>query len=441
MKRLATDFLDKWRGGKDRRPLLIRGARQVGKTWLVREHGHTYPSFLEINLESEPEYLQLFRENFGKPQKLLPALSLLSGKKIRTGETLLFIDEIQESKEALLSLRYFKEELPDQHVIAAGSLLEFSFEELSFPVGRIEFFHLFPMNFEEFLLAERRDDLIGAILRTDEKNPLPDALHEKLLEEVTLYCLLGGLPEVLKTYVDSGDFQACQTVQQIHVATLREDFHKYASKANIEQLRLLFHGIPRLIGRKFKYSEIDPHIKSRELSSALGLLEKAGLIYKAPHSSARGLPLEAQINPKRFKVFFLDVGLSQRVLGTNLSQLFLEKKELLATRGALAEQFVAQELLSFTPQNQTPRLYYWHREAKSSEAEVDLLTEYDSHILPIEVKSGNKGALKSLHLFLNERGEEVPCGLKVSSANFSRHQKILSVPFYSLLKFGRGLPL
>ena len=127
MKRLATDFLDKWRGGKDRRPLLIRGARQVGKTWLVREHGHTYPSFLEINLESEPEYLQLFRENFGKPQKLLPALSLLSGKKIRTGETLLFIDEIQESKEALLSLRYFKEELPDQHVIAAGSLLEFSF--------------------------------------------------------------------------------------------------------------------------------------------------------------------------------------------------------------------------------------------------------------------------------------------------------------------------
>ena len=438
MRRLALNFLKQWGSQSNRRPLLIRGARQVGKTWLVREYGRSYPSFVEINLEALPESIPLFRDLYGKPQELLSALSLFIGKKIQPGQTLLFLDEIQGCKEALLALRYFKENLPQQAVIAAGSLLEFSFQDFSYPVGRIEFLHIFPMNFEEFLLAQNREDLVQAVSEANLLHPLPQAIHEKLLEEVSLYCLLGGLPEVLKTYVETGDFQQCQNVQQIIMTTLREDFHKYTPKANVEHLRLLFHGIPRLIGQqKFKYSHIDPHIKSRDLSLALSLLEKSGLTYKVIHSSGNGLPLEAQINPKKFKVYFLDIGLLQRILGLPLSQLFLQKKELLIQRGALAEQFVAQELLSYTRPNQLPRLYYWHREALSSQAEIDFLTEYRGFILPIEVKSKKGGHLKSLHLFMKEKEEFVENGLKISNLNFSVHQKILTLPFYALLKLGK----
>ena len=437
MKRLALNFLKQWGEQKDRKPLLIRGARQVGKTWLIREYAHSYPSFVEINLEALPETIPLFRDLYGKPQELLNALSLIMGKKIQPGETLLFLDEIQGCKEALLSLRYFKENLPQQAVIAAGSLLEFSFQDVSYPVGRIEFLHIFPMNFEEFLLARNREDLIQAISEANILHPLPQAIHEKLLEEVSLYCLLGGLPEVLKTYVETADFQKCQNIQQIIITTLREDFHKYSPKVNVEYLRLLFHGIPRLIGQKFKYSLIDPHIKSRDLSLALSILEKAGLAYKISHSSWNGLPLEAQLNPKKFKTFFFDIGLSQRILGLPLSQLFLERKELLVHRGAMAEQFVAQELLSFTQPNDYPRLYYWHREFPSSQAEIDFLTVYRSFLLPIEVKSTKGKHLKSLHLFMKEKGKFIEKGLKVSTLNFSFHQKILTLPFYALFKLGK----
>ena len=438
MERLSLGHLSHWKDKPDRLPLLIRGARQVGKTWLVREHGRCYPSFVEINLEAEPEYLKVFKELFGKPADLLSAISLLSGKKITPGETLLFIDEIQGSppgsKEALLSLRYFKEKLPGLHVMAAGSLLEFSFQDFSFPVGRIEFFHLFPLNFEEYLMALSRRDLVEAIANADEKHPLPEAVHEKLLEEAAVYCLIGGMPEAIRHYVESRDFQKSQEAQQVLIANFREDFHKYASRANVEYLRMTFQAVPRLLGRKWKYSHVDPDVKSRELGTALNLLEKAGLVYRALHSSANGLPLGAQVNPKRFKVFFVDVGLCQRLLGLPLSQLYLERKDLFSHRGGIAEQFVAQELASLTPPNQTPQLYYWHREEKSAQAEVDFLVEHGPGILPLEVKSADEGRLKSLHLFLKEKEKYVQKAFKISTSNFGRHEKVVSLPFYALLQ-------
>lgn len=439
VRRLASEFLGEWKRRSDRLPLLIRGARQTGKTWLVREHAKAYKNFVEINLESHHEYLKVFKDYYGKPQELIKAISLLSGQKIESGETLLFIDEIQESKEALLSLRYLKEEMPQQHVVAAGSLLEFAFQDLSFPVGRIQFFHLFPMNFEEFLMATGREDLIKAILALDEKNPLPEPVHEQLLGQVSLYCLLGGMPEVIKAYKETGDLQQSQEKQQILVATFREDFYKYASKAKVEYVRMVFNGAARLLGCPFKYSAIDAEIKSRELSAALNLLGQAGLIYKAHHSSCNGLPLAAQINPKKFKVFFLDTGLAHRVLGLNLSQLFLERKELLSQRGSSAEQFVAQELVSFTAPNESPQLFYWHRQARSSQAEVDLVTEFQSHVLPVEVKSGRSGNLASLHLFLKEKGQFAPKALKLSVAPYAAGSPIISLPFYALTRLKRRM--
>jgi predicted AAA+ superfamily ATPase len=217
------------------------------------------------------------------------------------------------------------------------------------------------------------------------------------------------------------------------VANFREDFHKYASKAQIEYLRVLFQSAPRLTGRKFVYSEIDPNFRSRELSMALDLLKDAGLLYKVHHTSAHGLPLGAQINPKKFKVFFLDIGLMQRVLGLNLSQLYIERKELLSHRGPLAEQLVAQEILSYTPQNATPELYYWHREEKSAQAEVDLLFEKNGMLLPIEIKSGKKRPTKSLWSFLGERKNFVTKGIVASISPYVKTQDIDYVPLYAVL--------
>lgn len=436
MERLTLQYLKRWKAKTEPLPLLIRGARQVGKTWLVRELGTHYSSFVEVNLEANPEYHKVFKELFGKPEALIQILSLLTGKKIVPGETLFFIDEIQGSKEALLSLRYFKEMLPSLNVIAAGSLLEFSFQDFSYPVGRIEFLHLFPLNFEEYLLAQSRTDLVEAIRNADDRQALPIALHEKLLEESAIYSLVGGMPAVVKTYLANQDLQAAQEIQQVLIASFREDFHKYASRSNVEYLRIVFQALPRLLGRKWKYSHVDPAIKSRELGNALQLLEMAGLAYRALHSSANGLPLGAQVNPKNFKVFFLDIGLCQRLLGLEISKLYLEKKEILAHRGGIAEQFVAQELISRSTPNQDPQLYYWHREEKSSQAELDFLLERPGAILPIEVKSASEGRLKSLHLFMKEKSDYVHEALKISTANFSRHGKIIEWPFYALLRLG-----
>ena len=197
---------------------------------------------------------------------------------------------------------------------------------------------------------------------------------------------------------------------------------------------MTFKAVARLLGRKWKYSHVDPDVKSRELGTALNLLEKAGLVYRALHSSANGLPLGAQVNPKRFKVFFVDVGLCQRLLGLPLSQLYLERKDLFSHRGGIAEQFVAQELASLTPPNQTPQLYYWHREEKSAQAEVDFLVEHGPGILPLEVKSADEGRLKSLHLFLKEKEKYVQKAFKISTSNFGRHEKVVSLPFYALLQ-------
>ncbi|MBF0492178.1 MAG: ATP-binding protein [Deltaproteobacteria bacterium] len=434
MKRLALKFLGNWRIRPQRRPLLLRGARQVGKTWLVRAHAASYESFVEINLEKQAQFIPLFQKKFGDPQQLIRELSLLSGQKIEIGKTLLFIDEIQECKEALLSLRYFKEELSEQAVIAAGSLLEFIFSELSFPVGRIEFLHLFPLNFEEFLMALNREDLVETIKLQDVSRTLAEPLHELLLDYFTTYSLLGGLPEIVKCYAESKDLKLCQNIQQLLIASYREDFHKYAKKTQIQNLRLLFENVPRLLGQKFKYSEIDCELKSRDLSLALTLLEQAGLVYKVYHSSSNGVPLHAQIDPKKFKVFSLDIGLCHRLLGLELSQLYLEKKNLLARRGGIAEQIVAQELISYTPQNESPQLHYWHRETAASSAEMDFVIGKNGQVFPLEVKSQRARSSKSMGIFLEEKKIYANKGFIISKENFSFHDKVQKLPFYALLR-------
>ncbi|MBI1862424.1 MAG: ATP-binding protein [Deltaproteobacteria bacterium] len=405
----------------------------MGKTWLIREFAKSFPSFCEINLEAQPELIPLFKDYFGKPRELIRYLSAATGKTIQPGSTLLFIDEIQESPQALLSLRYFFENLPELHVVSAGSLVEFVLKELSFPVGRIEFMHLFPLSFEEYLWAVEKKELAEEIKQSSENRSLPHALHDAAMKEVRSYLLIGGMPAVVEAYTQKKDFAHCQGIQQLLIANYRADFSKYASRADVPHLRLLFDAIPRTIGQKLKYSHISKEIRSRELSKALGLMEQAGLVYKSVHSSGNGVPLNAESKPEKFKAFLLDIGLAQRILGLNLHELFISTTSPLH-RGRIAEQFVAQELVALTPTNDSPRLFYWHREATSSQAEVDFLLESSGKVKPIEVKSGATGSMKSLHLFIKEKG--LSEGYKISEAPFSKIVQngvtLTNIPFYCI---------
>lgn len=433
MIRNLLKILESWKIKVSRRPLLLRGARQVGKTWIVREHGKSYDTFVELNLEERPEYAKPFKELYGQPGLLIQSIENITGQQVNPGATLLFIDEIQDCPEALLSLRYFKEKMPELHVIAAGSLLEFSLKEHSFPVGRIEFAFLFPLSFEEFLQAQGRGDLISRISEMSHRHPADAATHDLLIDLYSIYSVLGGLPEVIQTYIDGGSFQECQDIQQLIVGTYREDFHKYASKANVGHLRKLFERAPALLGQAFKYSHVDRETKSRELSKALDLLEEAGLVYRVTHSSANGSPLLAQEKQRKFKLHFVDIGLCQRLLGVEIGSLITPSSRVNhVLKGALTEQFVAQELISLTPSNEKPRLHYWCREAKSSKAEVDFLWEYNREIFPIEVKSGTGGSMKSLHIFMKEKKQHLSHGFKASQGNWSLHDGIESIPFYGL---------
>lgn len=433
MIRNILKYLDKWKTKELRRPLLLRGARQVGKTWVVREHSKTYASFVEINLEERPEATSSFKELFGRPNDLIRSLEHLTAKSIVPGETLLFIDEIQECADALKALRYFKEKLPSLHIIAAGSLLEFTIKENPFPVGRVEFAYLFPLSFEEFLMARGRDDLIRSIDAMWPSSPADRATHDLLMDECAAYMILGGMPEVVDAFVKGVSANDCQDLLQVIVATYREDFYKYASKAKVEHLRKLFESGPKTLGQKFKYANIDRAVRSRELGDSLNLLIDAGLAYKCIHSSAEGVPLSSQEKSEKFKLYFLDIGLCQRILGARLADILLRSsRQNHLARGALVEQFVAQELVSLTPPNQKPSLHYWHREAKSAQAEVDFLFENHGNIYPLEVKASRSGAMKSLHIFLKEKAAYAKRGVKISSLPHSFHQGVYTLPYYAV---------
>lgn len=435
MKRLFDQDLLKWKNKAHRKPLLLRGSRQVGKTWAIRNLGKSFENFIEINLEERPELHSLFDKYLGQPEKLIEQLGLVLEQKIQIDKTLLFIDEIQENANALISLRYFYEKLPQLHVAAAGSLLEFSLKEISFPVGRIEFLYIFPMNFFEYLLAIQREDLIECIQEINNKE-ISLQVHNILLDELKTYYFLGGMPEVIQTYLETKDLRQCSEKQAQLINTFRMDFNKYAKRTQISHLKLLFDSVPRQFGQKFVYANITSAIKTRELSFSLDLLCGAGLVYKCYHSSSNGVPLSAELNNKKFKIFFLDIGLALKLLGINPKELPLLNYDDLINRGGLAEQFVHQELISQTDKGETPQVFYWHREAQNSSAEVDFVQSVHEQVIPIEVKSGPGRSSKSLSIFIAEK--KSPLAMKISTGPFSINEtqtgKMICLPFYGLIK-------
>lgn len=418
----------RWKGSRNRRPLLLRGARQVGKSTLIEAWGKAhFESFVKIDLEQERQAHDIFKSL--NPQKIVETISLLKGQPVLPGKTLLFVDEIQESPEAITSLRYFFEQMPGLHVIGAGSLLEMTLrsENLNMPVGRVEFLHLLPLSFDEFLTAMGEDLLSDTLLRLLPTESIAEPVHQKLLEWVKTYSVVGGMPAVVEEYAATRNMSRCRDLQNGILLTYRNDFGKYASLARRRTLEIIFERVSAHVGRKLVYSALDPLARSSDLKAAIELLSWVGVLYRIHHASGAGLPLEASMNPNYYKVLFLDVGLMQRQLGLE-GEIAGTANLLDIYRGAVAEQWVGQELMVRQLPTDPPRLYHWAREARGSKAEVDYLLPIQGKILPVEVKAGTTGTLKSLKIFMENYGP--PLGIRISQAPLALEKNVLSVPFY-----------
>jgi len=427
MKRLIDWHLRTWKEEKKRKPLLLKGARQIGKTYSVRQLGKHFETFVEINFELVPEAKTIFEKDL-LPERILWELGLLTNQTIIPGKTLLFLDEVQAAPQAIIALRYFYELIPELHVIAAGSLLDFAIEKVGMPVGRISMLYVYPLSFMEFLAAVGSAQFIKAIL---EQQPLSEILHDRLLDLLGYYLAIGGMPEAVQAWVETKDPRASYEAQQGLIETYRLDFPKYAKRHQLPYLDILFNQIPHFIGKQFKYSAVHGEYKKRELAPCLHLLHHANIIHPITHSAGNGLPLGAEINMERFKIIFLDIGLSQSLLGLDLNAWFLNPDKDLINRGAIVEAFVGQELLSYASPKSKTELYFWKRESSGSLAEIDYLYDFQHSVLPIEVKSGHGSTLRSMHQFLEEHKKST-FGLRFWSENYSILDKMDSRPLYAV---------
>lgn len=436
MHRALWNTLIDWKERERRKPLLLRGARQVGKTYLVSQLSQEFELFHNINFELEPEYKRCF--NTLKPKEILQAIALESGKIIEPHKSLLFLDEIQDCPNAIMALRYFKELMPELHIIGAGSLLEFAMqrEELRMPVGRVQFMHLKPLSFEEFLVAHGYRQLHVYLKTTTLEQPPNETSHTKLLGLAKQYLALGGMPEVHEDYLINHELSMCQTIQTTLLNTYKRDFGKYASQDMQDYLQAVFTSAPHFAGKQMKYVDIDRQMRSRGLKKAITLLEQAGVLQRVYASQASGIPLNATLNEKRFKLVYVDVGLANRVSKIDIATLLREDLEYM-NRGHITEQFVGQELLAYMPSEEEPELYYWAKDKPGSQAEVDFVIQHQGKIVPIEVKAGKTGRLKSLRIFMKEK--QLYLGVRVSQKPLSLEDNILSVPYYMLSELPRLL--
>ena len=449
MKRLIDDQLLHWKTSSRRKPLIIRGGRQIGKTWSIDRFGQDhFGSIVKIDLEKRRDLHDIFVGDLSS-QTILSQLALVAGQRIVPDETLLFLDEIQACPRALMALRYLYEEQPALHVIAAGSLLEFALgdlslrpsmgatlraagavqaggpADLSFPVGRVRFLDMYPMTFAEFLWAGGQQQLVEILQKPPVQ--LDRAVHHLLLNQLRQYFFVGGMPEAVRAYYENLSVLDAFEVQTEILDSYRQDFAKYAARADKNCLDGVLVNCAAKVGEQIKYARLVEGFSNPTIHKAFDLLCMAKVINRIPAVKTVGQPLGASINNKKFKSSLIDIGLMQRLNRLPVDIEIRQQDLLTIYRGKLAEQFVAQELLV----TQNSELYYWARAARGSTAEVDYLVNKDDRIYAVEVKSGKGGSLKSLHMLL----DNYPAcreGLVLYSGAWAElpEQKIRFIPLY-----------
>ena len=434
MKRWIEHKLIEWKDSDRRKPLILRGARQVGKTWSIKKLGADYfENTVHMDLEKNRTFHSLFEDNLD-PKIIVQSIEVLLKTKITPGKTLLFIDEIQSCPRAIMALRYFFEEMPQLHLIAAGSLLDFALSEISFPVGRIQYLHMAPMTFSEYLMATGNQR--GAEIIQLKPQKLPPPIHLSLLRDLKTYFFVGGMPESVKYFSETGSVAESLKIHEELVHSFRDDFAKYGSHSNRDCLEEVFINTSKNIGNQLVYSGLSNTFSHPTIKKAFDLLVKARVIKKVESVGKLELPLDVQSSTKKLKAIMLDIGIWQQLSGISIANAMAESDVMNIYRGALAEQFVGQELTASTGEN----LFYWARANRGSSAEVDYIVSVNGKIYPIEVKSGSSGSLKSLHLALKTFPAS-PGGIVFSTREYGEipEQKLTFLPLYYAGHFTNSL--
>lgn len=431
MKRIIDYFLQEWKVRTHRKPLLLRGARQVGKTHAVRVLGQSFPLFIEVNLESNEAARRIVEEDLD-PHRILRQLSELLQKDIIPGKTLLFFDEIQNVPKAIIALRYFYEIIPELHVVAAGSLLDFALEQVGIPVGRVSSLYMYPVSFLEFLVACGNSKWAEAITNLSLDNLLSQPLHDKLINAVGEYLAIGGMPEAVNEWIRTKTSRAAKIVHADLIQNYQQDFGKYTKSHQIKYIDKLFQKAIEQLSKKFMYNRVGEYQK-RELEPTLELLIKAGLLYKVTRTAGQGIPLGAQADLDDFKIIFLDVGLSQALLKLDITPWFLDPLTTFVNKGELMEAFVGQEILAYSDPISKNELFYWRKDTRGSQAEIDYLVQINDKVVPIEVKAGMSNRIKSMHIFLDSHAH-CTYGIRFSAHTYEQQERIHSYPLYALSK-------
>ncbi|MBR6978962.1 MAG: ATP-binding protein [Prevotella sp.] len=417
-RRHIDEQLQQWKEAPRRKPLLIRGTRQVGKSTAVREFGKLFRFFVEINLEKQPDLLQLFPANIDV-KKTCEKLSGTLGIPIVPGETLLFIDEIQVSKEAIMSLRYFKEDYPELHVIAAGSLLEFTLEELpSFGVGRIRSLYMYPFSFDEFLMAQGLDLTIDYKKKATSEEPLTEKAHKDIVDQLRTFYLVGGMPAAVTEWVETHSFIEVAHTHTDIIQTYEDDFNKYKKRVSPNLLRQVLRSVALQAGNKFVYAQAVRDVHSSVVRDALHLLTLAGLIAPVTHTSGTGVPLGAEENSNYTKYLFFDLGVMLTMLDIPAADILLASDVDLVNKGGTSEVFAGLEMIKYRDCLQKPEMHYWENTAKGSNAEVDYLRVRSGQVLPVEVKANTQGSMQSLWVFMRMR--KLHDAIRTSLENFGQ---------------------
>jgi len=422
VERLPDSQLDTWLTRPDRKPLILRGARQVGKTWLVRELARrSGRELVEINFERDPRLARHFASN--DPREILNELMLALARDITPDRSLLFLDEIQAAESLLGKLRWFAEELPELPVVAAGSLLDLSLgeHEYSVPVGRVSYLYIEPMGFQEFLTAHGQTRVLEVLSEWSPDIALSPASHEQATAWFHRYTMVGGMPAVVAADVAGATPEDVRRRQRELIAAYRDDFAKYARRLDRVVLDGMLLGVAASLGRKFVYAHAVTDIKQQQARRALELLAAARVCHLVRHTAANGLPLGGQVKDTFRKVILLDVGLLHALVGTPAGPTFPQPEQVApGVRGQVAEQVAGQTLrLLSAASGSSPGLYYWQRDG-GRPGEIDYLVELDARVVPVELKSGASGAMKSLHQFMHDKGLDLAVRLDANPPSVQR---------------------
>ena len=429
MYREITQKLQKWKDDKRRKPLLITGVRQCGKTYIINEFGKSYfDNMLRVNFESQPGLSDIFEYDLD-PKRIIKELELLTKNKIVPGETLLFFDEIQECPKVITSLKYFCEEMPEMHIVGAGSLLGVALNKssISFPVGKVNRMQLYPMNFKEFLIACDEKELVELLKDWSVKRSIPDQIKDKMESLLKTYYIVGGMPEVVKTWIETNNYDEVDSLQKEILEDYSDDFSKHAPASEVPKIRWIWESIPVQLAKennKFVFSHVKEGKRWQELEDGLQWLKNVGLIYQLELVENPEIPLSNCANKTYFKVYMSDVGLLRARAGVSAESILLGNELYMRFKGAFSENYVYQELIS---QGKTP--FFWR---SGNTAELDFIYEDKDGIVPVEVKSADNTQAKSYKMFCEKYKPKY--GFKLTLKNIAENMcadtRTVSLPLY-----------